>query len=106
MTFRDSTLRLRPLVAPRAVDRELDDELAFHVECETRKQIAKGVDAADALDGHGHHRAGLGVVTVAFTFFNAFFFRVDAVRTPTSSSRWSVADDAGLGVIVAACLVA
>ena len=25
---------------------------------------------------------GLGVVTVAFTFFNAFFFQVDAVRNP------------------------
>ena len=25
---------------------------------------------------------GLGVVAVAFTFFNAFFFRVDAVRNP------------------------
>jgi predicted permease len=25
---------------------------------------------------------GLGIVTVAFTFFNAFFFRVDAVRNP------------------------
>ena len=25
---------------------------------------------------------GLGIITVAFTFFNAFFFRVDAVRNP------------------------
>src|SRR5262245_46440959 len=25
---------------------------------------------------------GLGVVTVAFTFFNMFFFRIDAVRNP------------------------
>src|SRR5262245_44530079 len=128
MKLRDLTLRLRALVAPRTVERELDDELAFHIECETRKIIAKGVDADEARrralarfgsvplvadqcrDERGIaffenlardlsfalrmlRRAplvaltvvstialGLGVVAVAFTFFNAFFFRVDAVR--------------------------
>ena len=130
MTFHDFKLRLRALVAPRRVERELDDELAFHVECETRKHIAEGVDAAEARrralarfgpvplaadqcrDERGIsffetlardlsfalrtlRRAplvaltvvstialGLGVVAVAFTFFNAFFFQVDAVRNP------------------------
>jgi predicted permease len=130
MTLHDLTLRLRALVTPRSVERELNEELAFHIECETQKHIAKGLDAADArrlalarfgsvplvadqcreqrgitfLDTLARdlrfalrtlRRAplvaltvvstialGLGVVTVAFTFFNAFFFRVDAVRHP------------------------
>jgi putative ABC transport system permease protein len=130
MTPHDLKLRLRALVAPRRVERELTDELAFHIECETRKQIAEGVDAAEARrlalarfgpvplaadqcrDERGIsffetlardlrfalrtlRRAplvaltvvstialGLGVVAVAFTFFNAFFFKVDAVRNP------------------------
>jgi predicted permease len=114
----------------RTVDRELDDELAFHIECETQKLIAGGLGPADARrraiarfgpvllaadqcrDERGIsffetlgrdlsfalrmlRRAplvaltivstialGLGVVAVAFTFFNAFFFQVDAVRNP------------------------
>ena len=130
MTLHDLKLRLRALVAPRTVERELDDELAFHIESETRKHIAEGVDAAEARrralarfgpvplaadqcrDERGIsffetlgrdlsfalrtlRRAplvaltvvstvalGLGVVAVAFTFFNAFFFQVDAVRNP------------------------
>jgi predicted permease len=130
VTLHDLTLRLRALVAPRTVERDLNDELAFHIECETRQHLAKGVDAAEARrralarfgavplvadrcrDERGItffdtlardisfalrmlRRAplvaltvvstialGLGVVAVAFTFFNAFFFRVDAVRNP------------------------
>jgi len=130
MPFRDLKLRVRALFTPGRVERELDDELAFHIECETRKLMADGSSAAEA-----RHRAlarfgavplaadqcrdergisffetlardvsfalrtfrrtplvaltvvstialGLGVVTVAFTFFNMFFFRVDAVRNP------------------------
>jgi predicted permease len=126
----DFRLRVRALFTPARVERELEDELAFHIECETRKLTAAGVGAAEA-----RHRArarfgppalaadrcrdqrgisffetlardvifalrtfrraplvaltvvstialGLGVVTVAFTFFNMFFFRVDAVRNP------------------------
>jgi len=123
-------LRIRAIFKPDTVERELDDELGFHIECETRKLMAAGVNAAEALQ---HARArfgsiplaadqcrdergvdffetlardvrfalrtfrrtplvaltvvstialGLGVVTVAFTFFNMFFFRVDAVRNP------------------------
>src|SRR3982751_2508637 len=130
MTLRDLKLRLRALVAPRRVEHEIDSELAFHIECETRKHIAQGVEPAEArrlaLVGFGslplvadqcrdergiaffvnlardlafalrtHRRAplvaltvvstialGLGVVAVAFTFFNQFFFRLDAVRNP------------------------
>ena len=130
MKLRDFTLRLRALFAPRAVERELDDELAFHIECESQKHIARGASAAEgrrralaqfgpmplAADRCRDERGtawaemiardigfalrmlrraplaaltvvstialGLGLVTVAFTFFNAFFFRVDAVRNP------------------------
>jgi len=48
MTLRDLFLRVRALAAPRRVERELDDELAFHVERETQKHIADGLSPADA----------------------------------------------------------
>jgi len=35
MNLRDLRLRARALLAPRRVDRELDDELAFHIDRET-----------------------------------------------------------------------
>ena len=130
MRFTDFRLRARAFFRPRNVERELDDELGFHIECETRKLLAEGLSAAEARrralarfgpvplaadqcrDERGIsffetlardvsfalrmlRRAplvavtvvstialGLGVVTVAFTFFNAFFFQVDAVRNP------------------------
>jgi putative ABC transport system permease protein len=126
----DLKLRIRALISPRTVERELDEELAFHLECETRKLIAAGAGPAEArqralarfgpvplaADRCRDQRGisfvetlardlrfawrtlrrtplvaltvvstialGLGVVTVAFTFFNAFFFQVDAVRNP------------------------
>jgi predicted permease len=130
MTVRDLVLRLRALAFPRRVERELDDELAFHVEREARKHIERGLHPADARrealarfgpvplaadqcrDARGtsgvdtlardvfyalrtFRRApltaltivatvalGLGIVTVAFTFYNFGFLRVDAVRNP------------------------
>jgi predicted permease len=48
MTLRDLFLRARAVVAPRRVERELDEELAFHVERETQKHIAAGLSPADA----------------------------------------------------------
>jgi predicted permease len=48
MTIRDLLLRIRALTAPRHVERELDDELAFHIERETQKHIADGLSPADA----------------------------------------------------------
>src|SRR5262245_24542182 len=130
MTFSDIRLRTRALFTPGKVERELDDELTFHLERETQKLVASGLSAPDARqraqarfgpvplaadrcrDERGisffetlardvvfalrtFRRSplvaltviatialGLGVVTVAFTFFNMFFFRVDAVRNP------------------------
>jgi predicted permease len=130
MSFIDLKLRIRAFFRRSKVERELEDELAFHVECETRKLIAAGLSpaaarrralarfgsvplAADqcrdergisffetlardvgfalrtfrrtplvALTVVSTIALGLGVITVAFTFFNLFFFRVDAVRNP------------------------
>jgi predicted permease len=48
MTCRDLFLRIRALVAPHRVERELDEELAFHIERETQKQIADGLSPVAA----------------------------------------------------------
>jgi hypothetical protein len=48
MNLRDLRLRLRALLSPRRVERELDEELAFHVERETQKLLASGLGATDA----------------------------------------------------------
>src|SRR5262245_59311129 len=48
MTLRDLLLRLRALVAPRRVEQELDEELAFHIEREMHKHVANGLSPADA----------------------------------------------------------
>ena len=43
MNLRHLTLRLRALLFPGRTERELHDELSFHVERETRKLIERGV---------------------------------------------------------------
>jgi predicted permease len=48
MNLRDWKLRLRALLRPGRVERELQDELAFHVECETRSLIEQGMTPDDA----------------------------------------------------------
>src|ERR687896_2227402 len=48
MILRGLVLRIRALIAPRRVERELDEELAFHIERETHKHIAAGLSPADA----------------------------------------------------------
>jgi hypothetical protein len=48
MTLRDMLLRVRAVVSPHRVERELDEELAFHIERETHKHIASGLSPADA----------------------------------------------------------
>lgn len=42
MTLRDFWLRIRAIAAPRRAERELDEELSFHIEMETRKQQGSG----------------------------------------------------------------
>jgi len=46
--LRDLKLRARALFAPRRVERELDDELAFHLERETRRLLDQGLSPAEA----------------------------------------------------------
>jgi putative ABC transport system permease protein len=48
MKLRDLFLRIRALVAPHRVERELDEELAFHIERETQKHVAAGLSPIDA----------------------------------------------------------
>ncbi len=48
MTLRDLTLRARALFRPRRVEQELQDELAFHIERETKKLIDDGLAPVQA----------------------------------------------------------
>jgi predicted permease len=48
MNLRDWTLRARTLFRPNLVERELNDELSFHIECETRKLVDEGMAPAHA----------------------------------------------------------
>ena len=48
MKLRDLLLRARALMAPHRVERELDEELSFHIERETQKHIAAGLSSVDA----------------------------------------------------------
>ena len=48
MTLRDLFLRIRALVAPHRVERELDEELTFHIDRETEKHVAAGLSRVDA----------------------------------------------------------
>ena len=45
MNLRDLTLRARALLLPNRAERDLDDELQFHIERETLKLIEQGVSA-------------------------------------------------------------
>jgi putative ABC transport system permease protein len=57
MNLSDLRLRARALLAPRRVERELDDELAFHIDRETEKLVAEGMTAAEARS-RAHARFG------------------------------------------------
>jgi predicted permease len=62
MNLRDLKLRARALLASRSVERELDEELAFHLDRETEKHLASGLSAADA---RARARASFGPVALA-----------------------------------------
>ena len=62
MNLRRLKLRARALLAPRRVERDLDEELAFHIERETQKHIANGISPAEART---RAMARFGSVTVA-----------------------------------------
>jgi putative ABC transport system permease protein len=46
--MRDLILRLRALIFRNRVEQELDEELSFHVEMQTRKNLAAGMSEAEA----------------------------------------------------------
>jgi predicted permease len=48
MTLRDLTLRLRTLVSPRRAERDLREELEFHIARETARYVGNGMSATDA----------------------------------------------------------
>jgi predicted permease len=48
MNLNDLCLRIRALVAPHRVERELDEELAFHLERETQRHVAAGLSPVQA----------------------------------------------------------
>src|ERR1051325_6191673 len=48
MNSQDLMLRLRALTFHQRVERELEDELGFHIEMQTRKNIAAGIPEAEA----------------------------------------------------------
>jgi predicted permease len=48
MRLRDLTLRLRALIAPSRVERDLHDELSFHLEREARKLTEQGLSPSEA----------------------------------------------------------
>ena len=50
MTFTDLKMRVRALLRRTRVEQELDEELAFHVEHETRKLIDAGMTPAAARE--------------------------------------------------------
>src|SRR5262249_45058976 len=48
MTWSDLLLRLRALVVWRQVEHELDEELRFHIEMQTRKNVEAGMNMGEA----------------------------------------------------------
>jgi predicted permease len=50
MTVNDLKLRARALLRPNSVERELDEELAFHIERAARKLIDEGMTPAEARE--------------------------------------------------------
>jgi predicted permease len=62
MNLRDLTLRARALLLPNRAERDLNDELQFHIERETRKLVDAGMSPEDA---RLKARSRFGSVTVA-----------------------------------------
>ena len=62
MTLRDLQLRVRALFAPKRAERDLQDELSFHVEREAVKLMEQGLPPEDA---RARAQAKFGSMTVA-----------------------------------------
>lgn len=61
MNLQDVKLRIRALFSPKRVERDLHDELAFHIERETQKLVDEGLPPVDA---RVRARARFGSTTV------------------------------------------
>ena len=48
MKWKDVQLRLRAIIFRRSVERDLNEELEFHLEMQTRKNLAAGMSEAEA----------------------------------------------------------
>src|SRR5215831_20590254 len=59
MNWTDVRLRLRALFRREAAERDLDDELRFHLEMESRKAEAAGMSPADAAQRARREFGGL-----------------------------------------------
>ena len=64
MNLRRLKLRARAVFAPRRVEHDLNEELAFHIERETQKHIANGISPAEA---RARARARFGSVSCSLT---------------------------------------
>src|SRR4029453_12989308 len=62
MNLRDLTLRARALLMPASVERDLHDELSFHIERETMKLIEQGLPPDEA---RAMAQATFGSTTIA-----------------------------------------
>ena len=58
--------RLRALFARASVEREMDEELRFHMEMEARSQERRGLDSAAAMRAAQHALVGVEAVKEAY----------------------------------------
>ena len=110
MNFRDLKLRLRALFRPGRVEHELDEELAFHVERETKKLLDEGIAPAEARQ-RAQARFGSSTVTAdecrdergtAFidnTFRDIQYALRTIRRAPLAAATIVVTVSIGLGVV-------
>jgi predicted permease len=110
MIFRDLKLRLRALVMPGRSERELAEELGFHIEKETRQLIEQGLSPEEARD-RAHARFGSttvvadecrderGTAVVDNTIGDVQFALRTFRRSPVASLTIVVTVAIGLGVV-------
>ena len=110
MTLHDLKLRLRALLRPGRVEQELDEELAFHLDCETRKLIDGGM-APEAAREQAQARFGSatlaadrcrderGTAAVDDTIRDVQYAWRTFARAPLAAATVVVTVAIGLGVV-------
>ena len=110
MNLRDLKLRARALFAPRRVERELDEELTFHVERETQKLVDEGMHPDEArraaLKRFGpvplaadECRDARGTAFVESTAKDLAYAARSFVRAPMVSATIVITVALGLGIV-------